>query len=146
MITLHFTEFSTQPGKDVVRVLQCKDIWCTEHQQLAELSGMYSSIQTVTSSTGYVKVLFTSDSSVNFDGFAATWSMVSEKYCCSQLYTMLLQACATQTLLSFLCSGKPASRAQGAGPRVGCSLLQTALFLMVQAFQGIRKTQTANGE
>ena len=77
LVTLSFTEFSTQPGKDVVRVFQCADVLCTLQQQLAELSGMYTATQTLTSTTGYMRVVFTSDSSVNFDGFNASWNSVS---------------------------------------------------------------------
>jgi hypothetical protein len=76
LVTLVFTEFSTQPGKDLVRVFQCTDIGCSEQQLLAELSGTYSSAQAVTSASGYMKVVFTSDGSVNYDGFNATWNMV----------------------------------------------------------------------
>jgi hypothetical protein len=77
VISITFTEFSTQPGKDLVRVFQCTDIGCSEQQLLAELSGTYSSAQAVTSTTGYMKVEFTSDGSVNYDGFIATWMIVS---------------------------------------------------------------------
>jgi hypothetical protein len=75
-ITISFTEFSTQPGKDLVRVFQCTDTGCSEQQLLAELSGTYSSTQAISSSTGYMKVVFTSDGSVNYYGFAAAWTMV----------------------------------------------------------------------
>jgi hypothetical protein len=79
-IELSFTEFSTQPHKDVVRVFQCTDIHCLDQQQLAELSGTYLTVQTVTSATGYVKVVFISDDTVTYDGFTASWSMVSCVY------------------------------------------------------------------
>ena len=75
-ITLRFTMFSTQPGNDVVRVFQCMNVSCSQQQQLAELSGTYSTVQSVTSATGYMRVVFTSDGSVNFDGFNASWSLV----------------------------------------------------------------------
>jgi hypothetical protein len=77
LVTLVFTEFSTQPGKDLVRVFQCTDIGCSEQQLLAELSGTYTSAQALSSTTGYMKVVFTSDGSVNYDGFTATWMIVS---------------------------------------------------------------------
>ncbi len=75
-ITLRFTEFSLQPQNDVVRVYQCTDVYCSQEQQLTELSGKYSTTQVVTSTTGFVKVVFTSDSSINYDGFTATWISV----------------------------------------------------------------------
>jgi hypothetical protein len=74
--SISFPKFSTQPGKDLVRVFQCTDIGCSEQQLLAELSGIYTYVQAVTSTTGYMKVEFTSDGSVNYDGFTATWNMV----------------------------------------------------------------------
>jgi hypothetical protein len=79
-VTIRFTEFSTQLRNDVVRVLQCTDIYCSQQEQLAELSGTYPSVQAVTSATGFMKVAFTSDSSVIFDGFTAVWNTVSNKF------------------------------------------------------------------
>jgi hypothetical protein len=76
-ITLRFTDFSTQPHIDVVRVLECKDMRCSQQQQLAELSGTYATLPVVTSTTGFMKVAFTSDGSVNYGGFTASWSFVS---------------------------------------------------------------------
>jgi hypothetical protein len=75
-ITLRFTEFSTQAANDVVRVYQCTDVYCTQQQQLAELSGTYSGIQTIKATTGFMSVVFTTDGSVNAAGFAANWSSV----------------------------------------------------------------------
>ncbi len=68
--------FSTQPRNDVVRVFQCRNASCSEQQQLAELSGTYLDVQMVTSTTGCIKVVFTSDDFVHYDGFNATWSSV----------------------------------------------------------------------
>jgi hypothetical protein len=76
LIMLQFTEFSTQPLNDIVHVFQCSDVYCTQQQQLAELSGLYSSVQNVTSGTSYMKVVFTSDSLGEYDGFTASWSTV----------------------------------------------------------------------
>jgi hypothetical protein len=76
-ITIQFTSFSTQPTNDVVRVFQCSDVYCSQQQQLAELSGTYPGVQTITSMSGYMRVVFTSDESVNYDGFTASWSSVS---------------------------------------------------------------------
>jgi hypothetical protein len=76
VISITFTEFSTQPGKDLVRVFQCTDIGCSEQQLLAELSGTYLTTQNVTSASGYMKVVFTSDGSVTSGGFNASYTMV----------------------------------------------------------------------
>jgi hypothetical protein len=76
MITIEFDEFSTQPFSDVVQVFQCSDLSCSQQQQLAELSGRYPSIQSMTSTTGYMKVVFTTDDASEYDGFTASWNMV----------------------------------------------------------------------
>jgi hypothetical protein len=76
-VTIRFTAFSTQPRKDIVGVFQCSDVYCSQSQQLAELSGTYPNIHTVTSLTGFMKVVFTSDGSITYDGFVASWSSVS---------------------------------------------------------------------
>jgi hypothetical protein len=78
VINVSFTNFSTQPHKDVVRVFQCMDAFCLQPQQLAELSGRYLSAQDVVSTTGFVKVVFTSDQMGEYDGFTATWNVVRE--------------------------------------------------------------------
>jgi hypothetical protein len=75
-ITIIMTELSTQLNKDFVHVFQCSDVACSQQLLLAELSGVYTTPQDVTSSTGYMKVVFTSDSSVNYDGFTASWTTV----------------------------------------------------------------------
>ena len=80
-ITITFTEFNTQSGKDIVRILQCTSTSCAQQQQLAELSGTYSSAQVFTSTTGFVKVVFMSDSSVNAEGFTASWNLVRTHVC-----------------------------------------------------------------
>ncbi len=77
LVTIQFTNFSTQPQNDVVRVLECTDIYCSQHQQLAELSGTYLTTKVMASATRYMKVVFTSDGSINSDGFTATWNYVS---------------------------------------------------------------------
>ncbi len=80
MVKLQFSEFSTQPGNDVVRVFQCEDASCLQQQQLSELSGTYLSAQDVVSLTGYMKVVFTSDSTISHSGFTAMWSLVIPVY------------------------------------------------------------------
>ncbi len=75
-INIRFTEFNTNAAYDTVRVSECSDAACTNQKQLAELSGTYSSIQAVTSNTGFMKVVFNSDSIVNAPGFTASWSSV----------------------------------------------------------------------
>jgi hypothetical protein len=89
LITLHFTQFSMQLYKDVVKVFECMDALCLQQQQLAELSGTYSALPVVTSTTSFVKVVFTSDDASEFDGFKATWSMVSPCFQVAVLYHLI---------------------------------------------------------
>jgi hypothetical protein len=96
-VTITFTAFSTQYTKDVVRVFECQDTSCSQSQQLAELSGTYPDIYTVTSLTGYMRVVFTSDGSINSDGFTASWNTV-------RLYLQSLQVSNTNVTDNFLCS------------------------------------------
>ncbi len=76
-VTIEFTAFSTQPINDVVRVFQCSDVYCSQQQQLAELSGTYPTTQAMTSVTSYMKVVFTSDGRITQEGFTASWSSVN---------------------------------------------------------------------
>ena len=75
-ISLLFTMFSTEPLKDIVRVLECKDYSCSQRKHLAQLSGLYASRQVIVSATGFMSIVFTSDGSNNFDGFVANWTSV----------------------------------------------------------------------
>jgi hypothetical protein len=76
-VMLHFTEFKTQAIQDVVSIYQCQDASCKEQiLLLAQLSGTYPKAQTITSTTGYMKVAFRSDSNTNAEGFTAEWSSV----------------------------------------------------------------------
>jgi hypothetical protein len=84
-ITIIFTNFSTQPLHDFVRVFQCSDADCSQQHMVAELSGTYPSVQSVTSNTCFARVIFTSDSSINLGGFTASWTLVcDDKVCLSQ--------------------------------------------------------------
>jgi hypothetical protein len=80
-ITILFNEFSTQPDRDFVRVFQCIDKYCSQQQQIAQLSGTYPVVQSVTSSTGFLKVTLTTDSSSSYDGFTASWTSVRACFC-----------------------------------------------------------------
>ena len=71
-ISLRFTEFSTESGYDFVTVYRCASANCTDEQQIARLSGQSVSAGTrYTSSTGWMKVVFTSDDLQNGPGFKA---------------------------------------------------------------------------
>jgi hypothetical protein len=86
LITISFSEFSTEPRSDVVRVFQCVDMECLQQQQLAELSGTYATVPVTTATTGFMKVVFTSDKSGTRDGFTASWSTVRSLFTPAKAY------------------------------------------------------------
>jgi hypothetical protein len=76
-VELNFTAFSTELSTDVVRVYKCTNVSntsCEGVELIAELSGTYSTPQTVLCSTSYVLVQFMSDLAVTSQGFTATWT------------------------------------------------------------------------
>jgi hypothetical protein len=103
-ITLTFTELSVEYSFDYVRVWQCTDIACSDKVQLAELSGIYpGSSQVVTSTTGFMKVVFTSDQNVNHDGFTASWTSVGSCFLFpNYIYTYIHTYIHTYTTALFL--------------------------------------------
>jgi hypothetical protein len=62
---------------DRVRVYQCTDITCASYTKIVELTGQYSSTKSVTATTGFMVVLFTSDYENTATGFTASWTSVS---------------------------------------------------------------------
>ncbi len=72
-ITITFTQFRTEKCYDYVDLSQCQDISCKSVQQIARLSGYYSSLQIFTSTTGFMLVNFTSDDFLSYAGFTASW-------------------------------------------------------------------------
>jgi hypothetical protein len=73
MVSITFTDFSSESSYDYVNVWKCTDSSCSYGQQLGTLTGSYSTKQSFTSSTGYIYVYFHSDSSVVYPGFSAKW-------------------------------------------------------------------------
>jgi hypothetical protein len=74
-LTLRFDTFNTEPGYDKVTVFKCKTVECDTKEKdvlLYERSGVESGIE-LTSETGIMQVLFTSDGSVTRTGFIASW-------------------------------------------------------------------------
>ena len=73
-IRLSFASFNTESCCDYVTINRCSSSSCSSPEQIARLSGTSVSSE-YTSSTGYLQVLFTSDSSVQGSGFEATWQV-----------------------------------------------------------------------
>jgi hypothetical protein len=78
-IGISFPSFSTEQGYDFVHIHSCESstdaMSCESSIELARLSG--SSTEDVTgtwtSTTGHLRITFTSDSDVNRDGFTGEW-------------------------------------------------------------------------
>jgi hypothetical protein len=77
LINISFNELSTQTGKDFIRVFECTDVACSQQKLLAELTGWYFTPPYVTVTTGFIKVVFTSDATLSYQGFTASWTSVS---------------------------------------------------------------------
>lgn len=74
-LTLRFDTFNTEYGYDKVTVFKCETVKCDMNKVplLYERSGVESGIE-LTSETGIMQVLFTSDGSVTRTGFVASWT------------------------------------------------------------------------
>jgi hypothetical protein len=76
VIELDLTSLETEPCCDFVTINRCSSPSCssTTTEQVARLSSsLVSGSSTYLSSTGYLQVVFTSDSSVQAAGFSASW-------------------------------------------------------------------------
>ncbi len=78
-ITLGFTGLNADVGNYSILVWQCLSIACTEQQQLVQLVGSYSETQNVTSTTGFMRVVFRRLGEIvhNSSCFNASWTSVS---------------------------------------------------------------------
>jgi hypothetical protein len=71
-VSISFVQFDTQKGADFVQVIECSNWECSSQSELAMLSGPVQLPSTSYSSrTGFMKVRFTSDSSIAGTGFNA---------------------------------------------------------------------------
>eukprot|EP00961_Rhodomonas_salina_P210148 2837338-Rhodomonas_salina.1 len=96
-VTLEFHTFSTQALSasgvgDVVTVLECSDLECQSSSILLTRSGSSIPNDTIVSSTGFMKVEFTSDDSAERDGFSASWTSATE--CDAGYFKVNQSACA----------------------------------------------------
>lgn len=74
-ISVSFQSFRTESCCDKVRIYQCDTAACSQPQLISTHSGSSPPPGVYTSSTGVLKVTFTSDSSVTDSGFTATWTL-----------------------------------------------------------------------
>ena len=76
-IQISFPSFDTESGFDYVTIYQCISASCSLQTQILRQSGFLSASNVYTSTTGFLKVTFTSDGSVVRSGFIGTWSLKS---------------------------------------------------------------------
>jgi hypothetical protein len=72
-ITITFSSFSTESGRDILRLYECPNATCNTSKLQVSLSGYYT-CPMVKTLTGYVLAEFTSDDSVSNPGFTASWT------------------------------------------------------------------------
>lgn len=75
-VVLTFNSFDTQQDSDYVTLNECADEGCSSQTEIARLhrNAVSNNISYV-STTGYLQVVFTSDSTVTGHGFVATWEI-----------------------------------------------------------------------
>ena len=77
-VTLHFTNFDTEGNYDFVTVFSCTDSSCWNTVQLGRFSGTNMPAN-VTSSTGFMRIVWTSDSIITYTGWTAEWTTGSNQ-------------------------------------------------------------------
>ena len=80
IISISFSQFETESSDDRVVIYSCSSsnsaTSCESSSELASLSGSsISSSRSWSSTTGYMRVRFTSDSSSTYAGFVGNWNM-----------------------------------------------------------------------
>jgi hypothetical protein len=65
--------FNTEPEYDFVTIYECGSASCSDATELLKHSGSLNANSFYTSTTGFLKVTFTSDYSVTGSGFTGTW-------------------------------------------------------------------------
>ncbi len=88
-ISISFSQFETESSSDRVVIYSCSSsdsaTSCESNSELASLSGRsISSSRSWTSTTGYMRVWFTSDSSGTYAGFVGSWASVPNRAICSK--------------------------------------------------------------
>ena len=117
-ITISFSSFDTERNRDFVTINECSSASCANRRQLARLSGSAVSASAVyTASTGFLEVVFESNSAVTDAGFEAAWTTG----------TTMLTECSecpvgtyTDVSGSSSCTECPAGSFQNATGATGC--------------------------
>ena len=74
LLTLTFGQFNTEKNYDKLTVLSCIDVTCSNTVTLLDHYSGYSAPGSITCSTGFIQLVWTSDGSITFTGWSATWT------------------------------------------------------------------------
>ena len=74
-LRLRFTSLGTELNHDFVEIFSCSDPACSAPQSILRTSGSTPPSDELGSSTGYMKVTFTSDGYTTGPGFSADWTV-----------------------------------------------------------------------
>ena len=123
-IRISFTEFETDPNYDWVVVQRCSDASCSAPTEILRQSGSHPGTNGYSSSTGFLKVIFTSDDSFSASGWTLTWTTLQLCLCVSG-YTGpdggTCTACAAGTYKSVTGSAACTNCAAGKSAAAGAS-------------------------
>jgi hypothetical protein len=86
-ISVSFSSFDTESGYDYVSIYRCDTATCDgSSERILRQAGTLSPSNVYSSSTGFLKVTFTSDSVNHRSGFTAEWSVVQgELWTCNSM-------------------------------------------------------------
>ena len=98
-ISVSFSSFDTESGYDYVSIDRCDTAACESTERIGRLSGSsVSSSNVYSSSTGFLKVTFTSNSWGPRSGFTAEWSVQGELWTCHSMSCLsAVPECSTYT-------------------------------------------------
>jgi len=133
-IRVSFSSFSTELQNDIVYIYACDTAAC-EPERRAEIARLYGSSVSLSdeysSSTGFLKVTFTSDGGYTSSGFTGTWLIISARgatgctSCSSGTYSAAIRAPSSDTCTSCP-AGKFSAEGVSVGLPVGCISCVTA--------------------
>ena len=87
-ISVSFSSFDTESPFDYVSFDRCDTATCESTERILREAGTLSPSNVYSSSTGFLKVTFTSDSSTTRSGFTAEWSVQGELWTCHSMSCM----------------------------------------------------------
>ena len=98
-ISVSFSSFDTESGYDYVSIYRCDTATCDDSsERILREAGTLSPSNVYSSSTGFLKVTFTSDHNTARSGFTAEWSVQGELWTCHSMSCLsAVPECSTYT-------------------------------------------------